>query len=169
MRKIFIVICIFLFNYIPVFAEYKPITSELSIQYKKEMEQIIDREYPIVITNINNEVKKAERYYKKIKKNGYNIEDFINLTLISENCIPSTDLKLYEKLMQTTQKKYLRENCVLIGTDNTIPLDEFLTPYFIDNNVNITKLSKIIKYQNKKIKIVEKYIKRSKFLKIINI
>lgn len=165
MKKLFVVICLFLFNCVPAFAEYKPISSELSIQYKKDMEQIINENYPIVITDINNEVKKAKKYYKQMKSKGYSIEDYINLTLISENCIPSTDLKLYEKLMQTTQEKYLGVQYVSIGTDNTIPLDKFLTPYFIDNNVDTKKLSTIIKYQNKKSKIVEKYIKQAELLK----
>ena len=53
MKKIFLVIFLLIITNIPVFAEYKPIPETLSKQYKKEMEQIIDEEYPIVIKKID--------------------------------------------------------------------------------------------------------------------
>ena len=47
-----------------------------------------------------------------------------------------------------------------IGTDSVNPINDILSPYFSDNNVNRDKLNKIILYENKKIKVVEKYIKQ---------
>ena len=160
MKKIFLVIFLLIITNIPVFAEYKPIPETLSKQYKKEMEQIIDEEYPIVIKKIDNEVKDAKRIRDKILESGFNIEDYINLSLIPETCIPSSDLDLYGKMLKVTQEKYLGMEYKPIGTDSVNPIDDILSPYFRDNNVNRSKLNKILLYENKKIKIVEEYIKQ---------
>ena len=192
MKKIFLVIFLLIITNIPVFAEYKPIPETLSKQYKNEMEQIIDEEYPIVIKKIDNEVKDAKRIRDKILESGFNIEDYnpivikkidnevkdakrirdkilesgfniedyINLSLIPETCIPSSDLDLYGKMLKVTQEKYLGMEYKPIGTDSVNPLDDILSPYFRDNNVNRRKLTKILLYENKKIKIVEEYIKQ---------
>ena len=160
MKKIILILCIIFQLVIPVYAEYKPIPETLSKQYKKEMEQIIDEEYPIVIKKIDNEVKDAKRIRDKILESGFNIEDYINLSLIPETCIPSSDLDLYGKMLKVTQEKYLGMEYKPIGTDSVNPLDDILSPYFRDNNVNRSKLTKILLYENKKIKIVEEYIKQ---------
>lgn len=62
----------FLFTNLSAFAEYKPIPTELSKQYKHEMEHIIDKNYPTVLKNINKEVKNAKYYYNQTLKNGFN-------------------------------------------------------------------------------------------------
>ena len=160
MKKIILILCIIFQLVIPVYAEYKPIPETLSKQYKKEMEQIIDEEYPIVIKKIDNEVKDAKRIRDKILESGFNIEDYINLSLIPETCIPSSDLDLYGKMLKVTQEKYLGMEYKPIGTDSVNPIDDILSPYFRDNNVNRSKLTKILLYENKKIKIVEEYIKQ---------
>ena len=160
MKKIILILCIIFQLVIPVYAEYKPIPESLSKQYKKEMEQIIDEEYPIVIKKIDNEVKDAKRIRDKILESGFNIEDYINLSLIPETCIPSSDLDLYGKMLKVTQEKYLGMEYKPIGTDSVNPLDDILSPYFRDNNVNRRKLTKILLYENKKIKVVEEYIKQ---------
>lgn len=158
MKKFFLIIYLIFALQIPVFAEYKPIPKNLSKQYKKEIELIINTEYPQVIKNIDKNVKDAKNLRNKIIKNGFNIEDYINISLIAEVCIPATDLDLYSKLMEVTQEKYLKVKYKPIGTDNTNPLDEFLYPYMQDNNINREKLTKIVDYQNKQILIIEKYI-----------
>ncbi len=157
MKKIFLVIFLLIITNIPVFAEYKPIPETLSKQYKKEMEQIIDEEYPQVIKKIDNEVKYAKTLRNKIFYNGYNIDDSINLVLTQEVVIPAADMQLYDKLMKITQEKYLGIKHVPIGTDSTLPMETFLQPYFIDNNVDQTKLIKILDYMHKKDKLIEKY------------
>ena len=50
---------------------YIPIPKELSEQYKAEIEQIIDEEYPKVIKNIDRCVLDAQKHYKKVIKYGY--------------------------------------------------------------------------------------------------
>ena len=160
MKKFIITLLSLLFFCVPAMAEYKPIPENLSKQYKTEMEQIIDEEYPIVIKKIDNEVKDAKRIRDKILESGFNIEDYINLSLIPETCIPYSDLDLYGKMLKVTQEKYLGMEYKPIGTDSVNPIDDILSPYFRDNNVNRSKLTKILLYENKKIKIVEEYIKQ---------
>ena len=124
------------------------------------MEQIIDEEYPIVIKKIDNEVKDAKRIRDKILEIGFNIEDYITLSLIPETCIPSSDLDLYGKMLKVTKEEYLNETYTPIGTDSVNPIDDILSAYFIDNKVNRSKLTKILLYENKQIKVVEEYIKQ---------
>lgn len=168
MKKILVIFFLIFQFFLPVFAEYKPIPKNLSKQYKAEMEQIIDEEYPKVIKNIDNEVKYAKSLRNKILQRGFNIEDYINLALIPDTCIPSADLDLYAKLLQTTQEKYLGIKYIPLGTDSVNPIDNILSPYFIDNNVNRSKLTKILLYENTQIKIVEKYIKQVEKLRPVN-
>ena len=132
--------------------EYKPIPETLSKQYKAEMERILDEQYPQVIKKIDNEVKYAKSLRNKIFYNGYNIDDSINLVLTQEVVLPAADMQLYDKLMKITQEKYLGIKLVPIGTDSTIPMETFLHTYFIDNDVDQTKLIEIIHYMYKKTK-----------------
>ena len=68
MKKIILILCIIFQLVIPVYAEYKPIPESLSEQYKTEIEQIIDEEYPQVIKKIDDEVNYAKSLRDKIKK-----------------------------------------------------------------------------------------------------
>lgn len=160
MKKIFLLITLLFINYTAVFAEYKPIPKNLSSQYKIEMEQIIDKEFSKAINNADNYVNDAKDYYNQIIKNGFDKDILMNMILITEVCIPASEIDLYSKLLETTYEKYLNINYKPIGTDSTNPYAEILYPYFKDNNVNITKLKKISMYEDKQIKVVEKYIKQ---------
>lgn len=65
--KRFLLIAISIFLYcLPVMAEYIPIPQHLSKQYKAEMEQIIDEEYPKVIKNIDDIVKNVKKLHDNI-------------------------------------------------------------------------------------------------------
>lgn len=153
-----LIICLLLTDLSTAVAVNYTIPDDLKFQYKQEIESVIEQNYPKIIRDINNNVNEAKKLYKKIVSSGYNIEDYINLTSIAEVSIPTTDLELYVQLMKITQEKYLKIKYTPLGTDNTNPIDEYLTPYFRENNVNIEKLSKIVQYQNIQIKKVEKYI-----------
>ena len=160
MKKLFITLLLLLTVCIPAFAEYKPIPLNMSKQYKTEIEHIIDSEYDQIIKKIDNLVFESKNLHDKIIQNGFNIDDYINLTLISEVCIPAADLDLYTHLMKVTQEKYLGLKYNPIGTDTPNPMYEYLYPYMKDNNVNESKLTKIILYESKQIKVVKKYIKQ---------
>lgn len=159
MKKIFIVF-VFLFLFCSfAFAENNTIPIDMNKQYKKEMEQIINSEYPRTIKNIKNLVERSNYLYNKIKLKGFNLEDYINLILISETSIPASDLYLYVKLLTITQEKYLGIKYQQIETDDSTAIFDKLYPYFKANNVNIHKLTKIVHYEKKNIETVEKYIK----------
>ena len=160
MKKLFITLLLLLTVCTPTFAEYKPIPLNMSKQYKTEIEHIIDSEYDQIIKKIDNLVFESKNLHDKIIQNGFNINDYINLTLISEVCIPAADLDLYAHLMKVTQEKYLGLKYDPLGTDTPNPMYEYLYPYMKDNNVNESKLTKIILYESKQIKAVKKYIKQ---------
>lgn len=160
MKKLFITLLLLLTVCTPAFAEYKPIPLNMSKQYKTEIEHIIDSEYDQIIKKIDNLVFESKNLHDKIIQNGFNINDYINLTLILEVCIPAADLDLYAHLMKVTQEKYLGLKYDPISTDTPNPMYEYLYPYMKDNNVNESKLTKIILYESKQIKAVKKYIKQ---------
>ena len=108
------------------------------------------------------------KHYIDKDKYGYNTEDYITLALIPETNIPSADLDLYGKLLQVTNEKYLGTKYEPLGTDSVNPIDDILSQYFIDNNVNRYKLNKILLYENKKIKVVNKYIKQVEKYRSVN-
>ena len=149
--------------------EYIPIPIEKQAQYKQEMEQIINKKYSIVIKDIDDSIKNAKILHDKMLKNGFNTEDYISLSLIPETNIPSADLDLYTELLKVTMEKYMGIKYKPIGTDSIKPMDELLSPYFKDNNVNKEKLSEISLYKNKQIKVVENYIKQIEQIKPSNI
>ena len=151
---------------------YIPIPKELSQQYKAEMEQIIDEEYPKVIKKIDECVIDAQKHYKKVIKYGYysnNQMDAINLGLIYEHCIPSSSLDLYGKLIQITQEKYLKTHYEPLGTDWVTPLERIITPYLKDNMVNTKKLDVILQYEITQDRTVKKYFEEAEKLRPSNI
>ena len=149
--------------------EYIPIPIEKQAQYKQELEQIINKKYPIVIEDIDDSVKNAKILHDNMLKNGFNMEDYISLSLIPETNIPSADLDLYTELLKITMEKYMGIKYKPIGTDSIKPIDELLSPYFRDNNVNKEKLSEISFYKNKQIKVVENFIKKIEQIRPSNI
>lgn len=138
------------------------IPKHLSRQYKKEVEEIINKEYPLIIRKINDYTKEAKKLKNKllnseISKGKDFQQEYMDLCLLAEICIPATDLDLYAKIMQITQEKYLNIEYKPFATDNPSAFKDYLHPYFINNNVNQNKLESISKYANKKISVIEKY------------
>ena len=159
MKKLFALFIIFILVCLPTWAEHKPIPKELSKQYKEEIEQLIDKKYYETINNIDEYYNIATEYYNDFLSNGYNIEKHISMVNLAEITLPAADLELYSELTKLTQEKYLGIKYLPIGTDTILPFNEFLYPYFKENKVNTRKLTSIAKYENKKIKLVEKYLR----------
>ncbi|MCM1338934.1 MAG: hypothetical protein NC191_04625 [Muribaculaceae bacterium] len=130
----------------------------MSKQYQIEIQNIIDSEYAQIIKDIDKLALDAKKLRNKILQEGFNLEDYFNLTLLAEVCVSASDLDLYAKLMKTTQEKYLGIRYQPIGTDSTNPIGQYLYPYMKDNNIDRKKLIDIIDYKNKQIRIIEKYI-----------
>ncbi len=138
------------------------IPKSLKTQYKNEVEEIINNNYPLVIKKIDNYTKEAEELKNKllnnnISKDNYINQEYMNLGLIAELRIPSADLDLYTKIMQITQEKYLNTEFEPFATDNSATYKDYLYPYFTDNNIDTKKLVNITEYADKKIAIVKKY------------
>ena len=138
--------------------DYRPIPKELSNQYKAEMEQIIDEEYPKIIKKINEDTEYGKNIYQKIMKNGYNVDLAADLGFVYELYLPTEDLDLYAKLVKITQEKYLKIDYDPPGADWVTPFENYLKPYFIDNNVNTKKLQDIFRYEVKQSKLIKHYI-----------
>lgn len=139
-----------------------PIPKHLSTQYKNEIEEIINNDYPLVIKRIDNYTKEAGELKNKllnndVSKNNYIDQEYMDLGLIAELCIPSADLDLYTKIMQITQEKYLNTKFEPFATDNSAAYKNYLYPYFIDNDIDTKRLASITKYADKKIAVVKKY------------
>lgn len=158
MKKFVLFIFLFLVFCLPAFADYKPIPKELSKQYKNEMENTIKVYSNSVYDAIDDDVIKAKKYFNILINKGYDIGIHVSLVNIAELIIPSEDMDLYHKLMQITIEKYLGESYIPIPTDSTYPAEEFIVPYLKDNKVDMSRLNAICRYQNKKIKLVEKYL-----------
>lgn len=157
MKRILLLI-LFIFLCLPVFADYQPIPKQLSAKYKAEMENIINNEYPLAIQKVDEYVNEANTYYKRVLLKGYNSDNqmnAINLNLLYENGFPTADLDIYSKLMKVTQEKYLKVNYSPIATDWVTPYADFMQPYFKDNNVNTKKLDEIVNYESKQSKVVK--------------
>ncbi|MCR4881840.1 MAG: hypothetical protein K6A44_07815 [bacterium] len=151
---------------------YVPIPKELSNQYKAEMEQIIDEEYPKVIKKIDECVIEAQIHYNNIIKYGYysnNQIDAINLGLIYEMCIPTSSLDLYGKLIKVTKEKYLGEKYEPLGTDWVTPLENSINPYLQKNKVNTDKLNDIIQYEITHDKTIKNFVEKAEKLRHSNI
>ncbi len=158
MKKLFVLILI-IFLGSPVFAEYVPIPEHLSKQYKKEMECIINKEYPKAIKNVDNYVKKAIKYYNRVQTYGCysdNEMNVINLNLMYEHEI-GAEFDIYKKLIKITLEKYLNQNYTTFTANWAGPYIDFLEPYLKDNNVNIKKINDIIEYEIKKHRIIKNY------------
>ena len=157
MKKIFIVILSAFLYCIPAFAEYVPIPKHLSKQYKAEIEQIIDEEYPKVVKNIDDYLKYVKSNYNETIKNKCKTDYY----LLPEVSIYDLDISVYSKLIKITQEKYLNSKYKTTGTDDSSSLQIYMYPYLIDNNINIKKLEKLGTYAKKKHTIVNRYNKKA--------
>lgn len=168
MKKILLILLCFISFILPAFADYYPIPANKQAEYKAEIESIIDKEYPKIIKYINSNTKEATYLYNQILKFGYfsnNQMDVINLRLIYEVSLPSSELELYEKLVKITKIKYLGLKSKSIGTDCTESYADFMKPYFINNRINTDKLNNITYYEALQSKKIKKYIDNSEKLR----
>ncbi len=143
MKKILIII-LFMFFCLPVFAEYKPIPKELSAQYKKEIEQLIKTQVPISQKNIDNVFREVEA----------ETDEYIKMNII-EYGIESEIFYFYMKLIDVTEK-YAKIKEFLPGGDSYTDLIKALNPYFKDNGIKTSKIKSFLNYSNKKQKELEK-------------
>jgi len=149
-------------RYIATPINYKPVPADLSRQYKTEMEQIIDEEYSKAIKDVDILTSRAKFLYNKILNEDGKYEDYTELTLIPETALPAVDVDLFTRLVKTTQEKYLDKKFEQVWFGNSYYLDIYIYPYLEKPNVDTRKIIKLNKYTDKKIRIIEKYLKEIK-------
>ena len=142
MKKILVILFLFMFS-LPAAGEYIPIPIDKQAQYREEVETYIDKQVPILKREINNDVKKAKKTYKKYlyDKNGLNLrsEYLDKLHTCWENA-DSAHTQIYIDLINIT-KKYVNIDNQIPATGFVQELDLFIMPYLENNNIkNINKI-----------------------------
>ena len=143
-KVLLLLLFIIVYNIPAIYAEYTPIPNNLKSSYKKEIEQVINKEVPkskLAIKNIEFEIKK--------EKNPYNRQTIIDYG------ITSILFDFYTQLINVTEK-YSNIKQSIPPTDWYIELKESITPYFIDNNINSKRIDALIDYANRKQKEINK-------------
>ncbi len=140
MKKIFILIFIFLIAPVTCFANlYK-----LPQKYKQEINLAIKKQIPIS----KNEIKKI---YKEIEQEN-NL--YIKRVMIEQD-IDSVKFNFYMNLVDITNKYQNIKNDIP-PTDSYTLLEEIITPYLINNNIDTKQINSFLEYANKKQNQLEK-------------
>ncbi len=153
MKRIFILL-LFMFLCLPVFAEYKPIPKELSKQYKAEIEQLIETQYPIAIREIEETSAQAHIMYLQVLKNKNLYMDYVSNNF--DMNIDNGQFYLLSKIIDATNEYVNIKNDTALATDYVGSLLDFLDPYFKDNKINKNKLNFIGSLVSIKAKEIEK-------------
>ena len=143
-KKIILLLLILFHFSLSSFAEYKPISQNLKLKYKAEIEYTIKKEIPKskrAIKNIESEIKK--------EKNPYNRQTIIDYG------ITSILFDFYMQLVDVTNK-YIEIKQNITPTDWYMELKESITPYLMDNNINTRRIDSLLNYANKKQKELNK-------------
>ena len=80
--------------------DYKPIPASMSKQYKQEMEQIIDEEYPNIIKKVDEYNADIKSLHDKMVKNGYNFDDYIYDITKTYSSNTKNEIELENKLQK---------------------------------------------------------------------
>ena len=141
MKKLLLIFLTFFFFCFPAFAEYKPIPSNLSKQYRDEITKIINKQYPVAMRETKQIRLKSHKMYLKVLKNKKHYMDYVtnNFDMI----INLGEFKLLSKIIAATDKYVEIKNDDALATDYNGALLDFLNPYFKDNEINSDKLDKL--------------------------
>lgn len=127
-----------------VYAEYQPIPDCQLNQYKAEVENVINTEYPIAkkeIKNIINEIRiETDNNYRRV---------------LIEQGIAEVLFKFYKKITDATEK-YTPINKSIPATDWYEELQNQLNPYFKNADINTKKIDKLLNYAKRKQSQLEK-------------
>lgn len=122
----------------------KKFSEPIKTQYKKEIEQILNEEIPKsknLIDNISIEIKNEKDTNIKQTIIDYGITDIL--------------FKFYSKLIDVTDK-YVNIKSKVPATDWYIELQELVTPYLQDNDVNMTQIKSLLEYAEESQKAINK-------------
>lgn len=146
MKNFIIILLVLICINVPAFSDYHTFPKDLSLQYKSEIEDIINKEIPLTKHSIKNVLNEAKR-----EKNDYNRQ------LIIEQGIAINLFEFYKKLINATEK-YVPINEYLPASDWYGELKKNLDPYLKNNNINVKKINKLLKYaEQKQYQLEKKY------------
>ncbi len=158
MKKILMILCLFILFLQPAWAEYKPIPKELRTQYKNEINKLLNKKYNSTIKEINKISNNAEKMYTKVLKDKSLYIDFATKNYDTNIFIPVFDM--LSDIITITQK-YTNSELNVPATDSYATLYEFLLPYFTDNEICMDKINNIKELSVEKYKIIEDYYIKS--------
>lgn len=153
MKKLILLLLSFLVISSPCFAEYKPIPKHLSKQYKKEIMQIINTQFPVAIQETEQIWEEAHKMYLKVLENRELYIDYA--TNNYDTNIDIGEFNLLLKIITVTNKYVKISDENTLATDYTEALMEFLEPYFKDNKIKTDKLYRLGVLINKRYKEIE--------------
>lgn len=139
-----ILVMLLLLFAMPVYANYKPISTEVSQQYKLEVEEFVKLRYSFYQQEIDSillEYSKCPSLYEK--------------RVIFEQGINSILLDFYMQILEITNR-YVNIKDNIPQTDYPSELYQLLLPYFKENHVNTNKINKLLNYAMKRQKKMEK-------------
>ena len=137
-----------------VFAEYKPIPEHLCSQYKQEVEETINTQYPIAIKKTEQIRKEAHGMYLKVLQNKSLYMNYA--TKNYDMIIYSGEFEFLSKIIDITDKYVKVNGDDAIATDYTGALLDFLDPYFKDNKIDTAKINHLENFVYAKYKEIEK-------------
>ena len=149
MKKILLILLLLLFS-LPTLAQYKPISKDRSSQYKTEVTQIIDTQYPIAVRRTKQIRREAHKMYLKVLKN-----NDLYITYATNNydmIIDIGEFNLLSKIIDATDKYVSIKNDDALATDYNGAVLDFLDPYFKDNQIKTNKLDNLEILINKEYK-----------------
>ena len=128
--------------------QYKPIPKEKQAEYKAEVEKYIDEQVPIAIQEVEQIREDSHNFYLNVLKDK---KLYIDYTSSNFDIIISTgEFNLLSKIIDITDKYVKIKDEEALATDYNGAVLDFLSPYFVDNNINTEKLDKLGVFINKK-------------------
>lgn len=151
MKKIFISLLSMLI--IPTFCFASNYKIQNEIEYKRKIENRINKEFPKIKRKINKEYAEAQKTYQKFlkdKNKKENIDEYIFIIEDYQRGIETSDvLFIYSLILITNDYQNIKIN--VPATDDAETLLEFIKPYFISNNINYSKINELKIYKIDKI------------------
>lgn len=128
-----------------------------NLDYKNEIENKIQKEYPKVQKQIDKDFSKAQKLYKKYLKGKNKENEYIFILQDYQRGIEAYEVLLLSDLIKITDKYYNIKNKIP-ATGYAGTLFEFLYPYFDVNNIDYKKYNELSEYSAQKNGEIENYL-----------
>ena len=146
MKKLFVILLIMFFSVLPCFAKYKPIPKNLSKQYKAEVTQIIDTQYPVAVHETEQLRTEAHKMYLEVLKNKNLYMNYCASNF--DMTIDTPEFEIASKIIDITNNYVSIRGDESLCTGYTGSLLDFLDPYFKDNKIDDSKLKSLSALSN---------------------